>query len=93
MNQVENSGDLTAIYILQNSQRLGIGKKLIKELFFKFEERGFKTIFVEVLEDNNSRYFNEAFGAERLKTEKIKMAGAELNLLVYEWRDISPILL
>ncbi|MGE7593587.1 N-acetyltransferase family protein [Peribacillus frigoritolerans] len=59
---------------------MGIGKKLIKELFFKFEELGFKTIFVEVLEDNKSRYFYEAFGAE-------------LNLLVYEWRDISPILL
>ncbi len=32
-NQVENSGDLTAIYILENFQRMGIGKKLIKELF------------------------------------------------------------
>ncbi|MEF2093259.1 GNAT family N-acetyltransferase [Bacillus sp. CFBP9009] len=92
-NQVENSGDLTAIYILENFQRMGIGKKLIKELFFKFEELGFKTIFVEVLEDNESRYFYEAFGAELLKTEKIKMAGAELNLLVYEWKDISPVLL
>ncbi|MDQ7862703.1 GNAT family N-acetyltransferase [Peribacillus frigoritolerans] len=49
---------------------MGIGKKLIKELFFKFEELGFKTIFVEVLEDNKSRYFYEAFGAELLKTEK-----------------------
>ena len=92
-NKVEDSGDLTAIYILENFQRMGIGKKLIKELFFKFEELGFKTIFVEVLEDNKSRYFYEAFGAELLKTEKIKMAGAELNLLVYEWKDISPVLL
>lgn len=92
-NQVEDSGDLTAIYILENSQRMGIGKKLIKELFFKFEELGFKSIFVEVLEDNKSRYFYEAFGAELLKTEKIKIAGAELNLLVYEWKDISPVLL
>ncbi|MDQ0882345.1 GNAT family N-acetyltransferase [Peribacillus sp. V2I11] len=91
-NQVEDSGDLTAIYILENFQRMGIGKKLIKELFFKFEELGFKTIFVEVLEDNDSRYFYEAFGAELLKTEKIKMADAELKLLVYEWKDISPVL-
>ncbi|TKH04764.1 GNAT family N-acetyltransferase [Peribacillus simplex] len=92
-NQVENSGDLTAIYILENFQRMGIGKKLIKELFLKFEALGFKTIFVEVLEDNKSRFFYEAFGAELLKTEKIKMAGAELNLLVYEWKDISQVLL
>ncbi|MDP1420492.1 GNAT family N-acetyltransferase [Peribacillus simplex] len=92
-NKVEDSGDLTAIYILENFQRMGIGKKLIKELFLKFEELGFKTIFVEVLEDNESRYFYEAFGAELIKTDKIKMAGAELNLLVYEWKDISPVLL
>ncbi|MFJ9383842.1 GNAT family N-acetyltransferase [Peribacillus sp. NPDC101481] len=92
-NQVENSGDLTAIYILENFQRMGIGKKLIKELFLKFEALGFKTIFVEVLEDNKSRFFYEAFGAELLKTEKIKMAGAELNLLVYVWKDISQVLL
>ncbi|WHY55787.1 GNAT family N-acetyltransferase [Peribacillus simplex] len=92
-NKVENSGDLTAIYILENFQRMGIGKKLIKELFFKFEELGLKTIFVEVLEDNESRYFYEAFGAELLKTEKIKMARTELNLLVYVWMDISTVLL
>ncbi|WHY96687.1 GNAT family N-acetyltransferase [Peribacillus simplex] len=92
-NKVEDSGDLTAIYILENSQRMGIGKKLIKELFFKYEELGLKTIFVEVLEDNKSRYFYEAFGAVLLKTEKIKMADAELNLLVYVWKDISPVLL
>ncbi|ASS95541.1 GNAT family N-acetyltransferase [Peribacillus simplex] len=92
-NQVEDSGDLTAIYILENFQRMGIGKRLIKELFFKFEGLGFKTIFVEVLEDNKSRYIYEAFGAELLKTEKIKMAGAELDLLVYSWKDISPVLL
>ncbi|MGG0412297.1 N-acetyltransferase family protein [Peribacillus simplex] len=92
-NKVEDSGDLTAIYILENFQRMGIGKKLIKELFLKFEELGFKAIFVEVLEDNESRYFYEAFGAELIKTDKIKMAGAELNLLVYEWKDISPVLL
>ncbi|MFS0765755.1 MULTISPECIES: GNAT family N-acetyltransferase [Peribacillus] len=92
-NQVENSGDLTAIYILENFQKMGIGKKLIKELFLKFEALGFKTIFVEVLEDNKSRYFYEAFGADLLKTEKIKMAGAEMNLLVYVWKDISPVLL
>ncbi|MCK1981323.1 MULTISPECIES: GNAT family N-acetyltransferase [Peribacillus] len=92
-NQVENSGDLTAIYILENSQKMGIGKKLIKELFLKFEALGFKTIFVEVLEENKSRYFYEAFGAEWIKTEKIKMAGAEMNLLVYVWKDISPVLL
>ncbi|CAH0307595.1 hypothetical protein SRABI96_04847 [Peribacillus sp. Bi96] len=92
-NKVNNSGDLTSIYVLEKFQRMGLGKKLIKELFLKFEELGFNTIFVEVLEDNISRFFYEAFGAELLKSENIKIAGADLNLLVYKWKDISPVLL
>jgi ribosomal protein S18 acetylase RimI-like enzyme len=91
-NLVEHSGDLTSIYVLQEYQGLGIGKKLVQQLFTKFNELGYKTIFVEVLEDNQSRFFYESLGAEWLKSEKIKIAGAELNLLVYEWKDIRSIL-
>jgi L-amino acid N-acyltransferase YncA len=92
-NRVENSGDLTSIYILEEFQGMGIVKKLIKQLFSKFDELGFNTIFVEILEYNKSRFFYEAFGAQLLKSEKIKIAGVELNFLVYEWKDISPVLL
>jgi ribosomal protein S18 acetylase RimI-like enzyme len=92
-NLVENSGDLTSIYVLQEYQGLGIGKKLVQQLFTKFNVLGYKTIFVEVLEDNQSRFFYESLGAEWLKCEKIKIAGAELNLLVYEWKDIKSVFL
>lgn len=91
-NKVEHSGDLTSIYILQEYQGMRIGKKLVQHLFSKFDELGYKTIFVEVLEDNKSRYFYESLGAEWLKTENIKIAGTELNLLVYMWKDITPVL-
>jgi ribosomal protein S18 acetylase RimI-like enzyme len=91
-NLVEHSGDLTSIYVLQEYQGMGIGKKLVQQLFSKFDELGYTTIFVEVLEDNQSRFFYESLGAEWLKTEKIIIAGAELNLLVYEWKDSSKVL-
>jgi ribosomal protein S18 acetylase RimI-like enzyme len=87
-NTIDQSGDLTSIYILQEYQGLGIGKKLVQQLFSKLDKLGYKTIFVEVLEDNKSRFFYESLGAEWLRTEKIKIAGVELNLLVYEWKDI-----
>lgn len=35
-NVVENSGDLTSIYLLEEYQGKGIGKKLLKELFWHF---------------------------------------------------------
>jgi ribosomal protein S18 acetylase RimI-like enzyme len=87
-NNIDQSGDLTSIYILQEYQGIGIGKKLAQQLFSKLGELGYKTIFVEVLEDNKSRFFYESLGAEWHRTEKIKIAGVELNLLVYEWKDI-----
>jgi ribosomal protein S18 acetylase RimI-like enzyme len=90
-NIVENSGDLTAIYILESYQKQGIGKKLCQPLFQVFRELGYKTIFVEVLEDNKSKYFYEALGAELLKDEEIIIAGTPLKLLTYEWKDISHI--
>jgi predicted N-acetyltransferase YhbS len=70
-----------------------IGRQLVQQLFSKLDELGYKNIFVEVLEDNKSRLFYESLGAEWLRTEKIKIAGAELNLLVYEWKDIKSVLL
>lgn len=91
-NKVENSGDLTSIYILEQYQGFGIGKQLLIQLFLQFEKLGFNRIFVEVLEDNKSRYFYETFGAELIKSETVKIAGSELNLLVYEWKAIGSVL-
>lgn len=56
-NNFVHSGDLTSIYVLEPFQGNGIGKSLFKQSFLHFEELGYKTIFVEVLEGNKSRFF------------------------------------
>jgi L-amino acid N-acyltransferase YncA len=56
-NEVRNSCDLTSIYLLENYQGIGIGKKLFKDLFMNFKQKGFEEIFVEVLEENKTRFF------------------------------------
>ena len=91
-NNVEHSGDLTSIYLLEEYQGKGIGKKLLKQLFLQCVDLGYERVFVEVLEDNKTRYFYEYYGATLLKTEKIVMAGKELNLLIYEWDDMNKVL-
>lgn len=92
-NLIPNSGDLTSIYLLEQYQGQGIGKKLMKQLFLQFQELGYDTVFVEVLEDNKTRYFYEAFGAKFLKSETIKMGGKELELLIYQWEGLDEVLL
>lgn len=91
-NKIDQSSDFTSIYLLEEFQGKGIGKLLMKQLFIQFNKLGFNRIFVEVLEDNKTRFFYEHYGAKLLKSEKIKIAGAELNLLVYEWNDIYKVL-
>ncbi|KAA0955450.1 GNAT family N-acetyltransferase [Sporosarcina sp. ANT_H38] len=87
-----NSGDLTSIYLLEEYQGTGVGKQLLKQLFLQFKELGFNSVFVEVLEDNKTRYFYEYYGANLLKSEKIKIAGVELNLLIYKWKNLDVVL-
>jgi ribosomal protein S18 acetylase RimI-like enzyme len=91
-NPIENSGDLTSIYILEEYQGQGIGKQLLRELFQTFNELGYNKVFVEVLEDNKTRYFYEYYGARHIRTEQITIADADLSLLIYEWDDPNIVL-
>ncbi|HAM79214.1 N-acetyltransferase family protein [Ornithinibacillus bavariensis] len=91
-NHIENAGDLTSIYLLEEYQGQGIGRLLLKELFLKFKELGYNKVFVEVLEDNKTRYFYEYYGAALVRTEQITIGDAELNLLIYEWDNPNKVL-
>lgn len=91
-NEIEGSGDLTSIYILDQFQGQGIGSKLVNKLFTKLEALGYEKIFVEVLEDNQSKRFYERLGARLEKTEKISIGNKDLDLLIYVWSNIDPVL-
>ncbi|MEH6938894.1 GNAT family N-acetyltransferase [Bacillus sp. JJ664] len=91
-NQIDHSGDITSIYILEEYQGQGIGKQLMHQVFIQCKKLGFNKVFVEVLEDNKTRFFYEYYGAKLRKTDKIKIGGTDLNLLVYEWDCITEAL-
>lgn len=90
-NTEENSTDLTSIYLLEEYQGKGIGRQLFTELFRHFTQRGYKKVFVEVLEENKTRYFYEKYGATLVKNVEIKIGGEVLNELIYEWNDVEAI--
>jgi ribosomal protein S18 acetylase RimI-like enzyme len=91
-NVLKSSSDLTSIYLLKEYQGQGIGKKLLKELFEHFKQLGNGKIFVEVLEENKTRYFYEYYGAKLVKTVQIKMGEKILNELIYEWDNIDDVI-
>lgn len=91
-NVVKNSGDLTSIYLLKKYQGMGIGKSLLKKLFDYFKQVGYEKIFVEVLEENKTRFFYEYYGAKIVKTVQIKISGKILNELIYEWDNVDEVI-
>ncbi|MBM7661073.1 ribosomal protein S18 acetylase RimI-like enzyme [Bacillus mesophilus] len=92
-NDVYNSGDLTSIYLLEEFQGQGIGKRLMKQLFLQFQELDYEKVFVEVIEDNKTRSFYEYYGAKLLRSERIKIAGTELELLIYQWDNAKEVVI
>lgn len=91
-NVAENSGDLTSIYLLEKCQGRGVGKKLFKELFEYFKRKGYDKVFVEVLEENKTRFFYEYYGANLVKTVQLKIGGKILNELIYEWNNVDEVI-
>lgn len=91
-NVERNSSDLTSIYLLEEYQGKRIGKLLLKELFMYFKQKGYQSIFVEVLAENKTRFFYEYYGAEYVKTVQINIGGKVLEEYVYVWNDIDRVL-
>jgi GNAT superfamily N-acetyltransferase len=85
------SGELYAIYLLEEYQGQGLGKKLIKPIIDELNRLNIKTMLVIVLEDNPSRHFYESLGAKQIDTLEIEIGGKKLNELVYGWEDIQTI--
>ncbi|MGE6488646.1 N-acetyltransferase family protein [Paenisporosarcina sp. NPDC076898] len=81
--------DITTLYILKEFQGLGIAKQLLQQVFMKLKENNMTSALVWVLEDNLSRHFYEAMGANVIEKQKdITIGGKQLNLMGYGWRNI-----
>ncbi|MCY9531318.1 L-amino acid N-acyltransferase YncA [Paenibacillus sp. cl6col] len=89
---VPNSGNLTSIYILKEYHGRGLGKELLRQLFLHFKFLGYQNIFVDVLEDNKTRYFYENYGAKLCDSTQIIIGGKVLNELTYEWDNIDEVI-
>ncbi|WP_088042324.1 GNAT family N-acetyltransferase [Bacillus sp. EAC] len=86
-------GDVTSIYLDEKYQANGLGRKLLKELFIKFDSVNINSVIVWVLENNQSRVFYEKMGAKLVvNNESIKIGKEYLKLIGYGWENIKNIL-
>ncbi|RWZ58583.1 GNAT family N-acetyltransferase [Halobacillus fulvus] len=88
----EFTGELYAIYILNEFQGQGIGKHLFEAVIDHLKKQNMNSVLVFVLEDNRNKGFYEKLGSRKLDTLEIEIAGRLLKESVYGWENISSTL-
>lgn len=80
-------GELYAIYLLDECQRQGIGRKLTLAVARELAAHGLTSMLVWVLADNSSRKFYEHLGAVEVARKMIVIGGMELEEIGYGWGE------
>jgi GNAT superfamily N-acetyltransferase len=81
--------ELYAIYILQKHQKKNIGRLLFFTTAKYLKTCGYESLYVWVLEENNSRFFYERLGGELFDKKQIEIGGIKHTEIAYCWRDFS----
>ena len=79
------AGELNKIYLLRDYQRLGLGRRLLKDVARRFLDRGISSMVLFGTPDNPSCAFHEAMGGKRLYNRKGGFDGG------YGWLDLRPL--
>ena len=91
MDDMPYAGELYAIYLLEQHQRQGTGRRLVADLCAWLLSQGLTSMYTWVLDKNPSRRFYESLGGIELKSETITLHGLDVVEVAYGWDDISPL--
>ncbi|HEY3706134.1 MAG TPA: GNAT family N-acetyltransferase [Terracidiphilus sp.] len=84
-------GELYAIYLLKDDQRLKIGRDLVRELAHALKRRGFRKMEVWVLAKNPAKAFYTRMGAQFGRSRQIEIGGVTLMESAYFWPDLDMV--
>lgn len=85
-------GEITSFYIIEEFQKKGIGKKLLKSAAQLMNEKKLQAVALWTLKQNPSRYFYEHLGGQFAGSRIIDRGGRKLTQVSYLWKDISVLL-
>ena len=91
-NDQTYEGEVIGLYILQEMQRKGIGKRLMRTAAKNLKSRGFDSMIVWVLANNPSRGFYERLGGEHVQTRSITVGGKQFQEYGYGWKHFDAML-
>ena len=87
----EYLGEIYALYLLKDSPRRDIGRRLIVEVVRRFLAIGIDSMVVWVLICNPACAFYEHLGGSIVSQSDIDIADTTLLKIAYGWRDIRTI--
>ena len=84
--------ELYAIYLLQEHQNRGLGRRLVSTIARSLSANGFNSMLLWVLEDNHPACrFYESHGGKRIGKRTVTFGGAHLQEVSYGWTDITAL--
>lgn len=85
----EYTGEIHAIYVLDQFQRRGLGKLLFKHATTALAQARFPNMMVWALKQNPYRTFYERLGGKLLGEEVTCIGNRELVQVAYGWKEIE----
>ncbi|HSS94402.1 MAG TPA: GNAT family N-acetyltransferase [Candidatus Dormibacteraeota bacterium] len=85
-------GELYAIYVLDEAQRRGFGRELVRATVGGLRELGLGDMIIWVLRDNQSaRGFYERLGGVYVRSQPITIGSATLQEVSYGWPRLEDV--
>lgn len=88
-NEYNYEGELYALYLLENYQQQGIGRRLVKAVMDHFQAVGIHSMLTLALEQNPACRFYEKMGAQVVGKVEITIGEQTLPELVFGWDNFN----
>lgn len=86
-------GELYTIYLLQDRQQGGLGRKLVRAVAQHFAAEGKTSMMLWMAAANTpARRFYEKLGGIPVQTQVTEFSGAPINEIAYGWQDLNGLL-
>ena len=91
-NDPEYQVELNAIYLLEEVQGHGLGRRLVQAFVEHILQMGYHSMLLWVLPQNPACRFYETLGGIRIKTGQFAINRTSYEVIAYGWRDIRILL-
>jgi GNAT superfamily N-acetyltransferase len=85
-------GEVYAIYLFQDSQGQGLGRRLMENIAASLAQDGYNALYLWVIQANtDSQNFYKHLGGSIIKEKTVQRGSKELQEVAYGWSDIATL--